>query len=68
MNKSLNRRWTFLMVLMFGMVLLTCPGTKYAALPINEDVDICAICKMQVKDDAYATQLTTKDGQNYKSR
>lgn len=44
------------MVLMFGMVLLSACGTKYAALPINEDVDICAICKMQVKDDAYATQ------------
>ncbi|CAM4389427.1 MULTISPECIES: nitrous oxide reductase accessory protein NosL [Paenibacillus] len=66
MNKSLNRRWSMVMVLMFGMVLLTACGTKYAALPINEDVDICAICKMQVKDDAYATQLTTKDGQNYK--
>ncbi|WP_145147615.1 nitrous oxide reductase accessory protein NosL [Paenibacillus xylanexedens] len=66
MNKGLNRRWTLVMVLMFGMVLLTACGTKYAALPINEDVDICAICKMQVKDDAYATQLTTKDGQNYK--
>lgn len=54
------------MVLLFGVLLLTACGKKYEALPINEDVDICAICKMQVKDDAYATQLTTKYGKNYK--
>ena len=41
--------------------------SEYAAVPINEDVDICAICNMQVKDDAFATQLTTKDGKTSSS-
>lgn len=54
------------MVLLLGTVMLTACGQKYAAVPINEDVDICAICNMQVKDDAFATQLTTKDGKNFK--
>ena len=54
------------MVLLLGTVILTACGQKYAAVPINEDVDICAICNMQVKDDAFATQLTTKDGKNLK--
>lgn len=63
----MKKRWTMTLLLMMGLLILTaCGSTKYAALPINEDVDICAICKMQVKDDAYATQLTTKDGKNYK--
>lgn len=62
----MKTHWKTVMVLLFGVLLLTACGKKYEALPINEDVDICAICKMQVKDDAYATQLTTKDGKNYK--
>jgi len=48
------------------IMLAGCGGKKYEAVPINEDVDVCAICNMQVKDDAFATQLTTKDGKNYK--
>ncbi|WP_260984539.1 nitrous oxide reductase accessory protein NosL [Paenibacillus xylanexedens] len=62
----MNKRWILAMVLLLGTVMLTACGQKYAAVPINEDVDICAICNMQVKDDAFATQLTTKDGKNFK--
>ncbi|WP_293200721.1 nitrous oxide reductase accessory protein NosL [Paenibacillus sp.] len=62
----MNKRWILAMVLLLGTVILTACGQKYAAVPINEDVDICAICNMQVKDDAFATQLTTKDGKNLK--
>ncbi|WP_240636723.1 nitrous oxide reductase accessory protein NosL [Paenibacillus silvae] len=62
----MNKRWILAMVLFLGTVMLTACGQKYAAVPINEEVDICAICNMQVKDDAFATQLTTKDGKNYK--
>nr|WP_260866287.1 nitrous oxide reductase accessory protein NosL [Paenibacillus xylanexedens] len=62
----MNKRWILAMVLLLGTVMLTACGQKYAAVPINEEVDICAICNMQVKDDAFATQLTTKDGKNYK--
>jgi len=58
-----------LMLGMFALVLAIaagCGAKKYEAVPINEQVDVCATCKMQVKDDAYATQLTTKDGKTYK--
>lgn len=54
------------MILLLGTVMLTACGQKYAAVPINEDVDICAVCNMQVKDDAFATQLITKDGKTLK--
>ncbi|QJD82824.1 nitrous oxide reductase accessory protein NosL [Cohnella herbarum] len=61
------KKWTLGLILVMAFVVLTaCGGKKYEAVPINEDVDVCVICKMQVKDDAYATQLTTKDGKNYK--
>ncbi|NUU59051.1 nitrous oxide reductase accessory protein NosL [Paenibacillus agri] len=55
-----------LLSLLMLVVLTACGAKKYEALPINEDVDVCAVCNMQVKDDAFATQLTTKDGKNYK--
>ncbi|UQZ81210.1 NosL [Paenibacillus konkukensis] len=54
----------FLMILI--VMLSGCGKEKYAAVPINEATDKCAICNMQVKDDAFATQLTTKEGKNYK--
>lgn len=62
MKKSL----LFLALVFTVAMLAGCGGKKYEAVPINEDVDVCAICNMQVKDDAFATQLTTKDGKNYK--
>ncbi|MGQ8872379.1 nitrous oxide reductase accessory protein NosL [Paenibacillus sp. TSA_86.1] len=62
----MNKRWIIMIMLLLGTVMLTACGQKYAAVPINEDVDICVICNMQVKDDAFATQLTTKDGKNLK--
>lgn len=61
-----NKRWILAMILLLGTVMLTACGQKYAAVPINEDVDICAVCNMQVKDDAFATQLITKDGKTLK--
>ncbi|WP_391570891.1 nitrous oxide reductase accessory protein NosL [Cohnella sp.] len=61
------KKWIILGVLTLALSILAgCGGTKYEAVPIDEAVDVCAICKMQVKDDAYATQLTTKDGKTYK--
>ncbi|WP_239619241.1 nitrous oxide reductase accessory protein NosL [Cohnella mopanensis] len=61
------KKWTLGLTLVLAIAVLTaCGGKKYEAVPINEEVDVCAICKMQVKDDAYATQLTTKDGKTYK--
>ncbi|ASA21473.1 nitrous oxide reductase accessory protein NosL [Paenibacillus donghaensis] len=61
------RKWSAVLILIMGLfVLSACGEKKYEALAINEDVDICVICNMQVKDDAFATQLTTKEGKNYK--
>ncbi|WP_339225020.1 nitrous oxide reductase accessory protein NosL [Paenibacillus sp. FSL H8-0332] len=61
------KRWSLvLMVAMSLVILAACGQKKYEPVAINEDVDICVVCNMQVKDDAFATQLTTKDGKNYK--
>lgn len=48
------------------LVLSACGGDKYEPLGINENTDVCVICKMAVKDDQYATQIITKDGQSLK--
>ncbi|RAR41149.1 MULTISPECIES: nitrous oxide reductase accessory protein NosL [unclassified Paenibacillus] len=48
------------------MILSACGGEKYEPQAINENTDVCVICKMAVKDDQYATQIITKDGQSLK--
>ncbi|MCM3701659.1 nitrous oxide reductase accessory protein NosL [Paenibacillus macerans] len=55
------------MSLILALLAIAGCGTKtYKAQPINEDVDVCVICNMQVKDDAYATQIVTKEGKSLK--
>ncbi|MEI7024198.1 nitrous oxide reductase accessory protein NosL [Paenibacillus sp. y28] len=58
--------WLIVLVLTLAALLTACGEKKYAAVPINEETDKCAICNMQIKDDAFAVQLTTTDGKNYK--
>ncbi|WP_243734994.1 nitrous oxide reductase accessory protein NosL [Paenibacillus turpanensis] len=48
------------------LMLSACEAKKYEAQAINEAVDKCSICNMSVKDDPYATQLITLDGQSLK--
>ncbi|QUL52089.1 nitrous oxide reductase accessory protein NosL [Paenibacillus tritici] len=61
------RKWSLVLtVVMSLLILAACGQKKYEPVAINEEVDICVVCNMQVKDDAFATQLTTKDGKNYK--
>ncbi|NMO94485.1 nitrous oxide reductase accessory protein NosL [Paenibacillus lemnae] len=45
------------------VVVLTagCGKEEYAAVPIDENVDKCVVCNMQIKDDQYAVQLQLKD-------
>lgn len=56
--------WTMMVV--FVIVLAGCGKTNYEPVAINEETDKCDVCNMQVKDDAFAVQLTTKDGKTYK--
>jgi len=57
---------TVLMVMLVFAALIGCGQKKYAPQAINEDVDVCAVCNMQVKNGAYATQIITKDGRSIK--
>lgn len=54
------------LVLMLVWVTTACGGASYTPQEINEETDVCVICKMAVKDNAYATQIVTKDGQSLK--
>jgi len=58
--------WIGLAIIMIVILLSGCGKEEYAAVPINEAVDKCVVCNMQVKDDVFAVQLTTKEGKNYK--
>ncbi|MDQ0087073.1 copper chaperone NosL [Paenibacillus anaericanus] len=61
------KKWSMVFALMLGIFLLVgCGQKKYTPQAINEDVDVCVICNMQVKDDAFATQIVTKDGKSLK--
>lgn len=61
------RKWSLVLTVAISLLILAaCGQKKYEPVAINEAVDICVVCNMQVKDDAFATQLTTKDGKNYK--
>ncbi|RJE89605.1 hypothetical protein D3P07_04995 [Paenibacillus sp. 1011MAR3C5] len=64
----MKKRMGFLLVGLAAMLMLlaACGGEKYEPQAINEETDVCAICKMAIKDDQYATQIVTKDGQSLK--
>lgn len=63
MNKRLGKAVVLAALL---LVLAACGSEKYQAQAINEETDVCVICKMAIKDDQYATQIITKDGQSLK--
>jgi len=48
------------------VMLAGCGNKTYQPQAINEDVDVCVICNMQVKDDAFATQIVLRDGKSLK--
>lgn len=63
----MRKKTGWLAVVMAAMfALAACGGEKYEAQAINEETDICVICKMAIKDDQYGTQIVTKDGQSLK--
>lgn len=53
------------LALLLAVTLAGCGERKYEPRAIRAETDKCAHCNMQVKDDAYAVQLTTKDGKTY---
>ncbi|WP_201318492.1 MULTISPECIES: nitrous oxide reductase accessory protein NosL [unclassified Paenibacillus] len=61
-----KQAWSVLAVLFVIAMLSGCGQAKYQAIPIDEETDKCEICNMQVKDDAFAVQLTTKEGKTFK--
>lgn len=56
----------FTMLVLMMLVLAACSKEKYPPTAINEDVDRCEICNMAIKDDQYATQIITTEGQALK--
>ncbi|GIQ65954.1 hypothetical protein PACILC2_45220 [Paenibacillus cisolokensis] len=63
----MRKKFGMLAVLIGVIVLLAaCGGEKYEPQAINEETDVCVICKMAIKDDQFATQIVTKDGQSLK--
>ncbi len=54
-------------VSLLAFLLVGCGGEqKYEPVAVNEAVDKCDICNMQVNDDGFATQLITEEGKVYK--
>ena len=58
---------------MLGILLVTtmlalagCGEKEYEAAAVNEAVDKCEVCNMQVSDNGFATQLITNEGKVYK--
>ncbi|WP_232697691.1 nitrous oxide reductase accessory protein NosL [Brevibacillus daliensis] len=53
--------------LLLTMALVTgCGSKEVQPVAIQEGVDKCAVCNMQVSDDHNATQIITKDGKSLK--
>ncbi|CAM3417251.1 MULTISPECIES: nitrous oxide reductase accessory protein NosL [Paenibacillus] len=64
-SKSYRVSLTALCIL--AVWLMTACGSKdYKPQAINEETDRCVICNMAIKDDVFATQIITTDGQSLK--
>ncbi|GIP40438.1 hypothetical protein J31TS4_37180 [Paenibacillus sp. J31TS4] len=57
-----------MLFLLTAVLLLAagCGQTKYEPAAINESVDKCEVCNMQIKDDAFATQIIEKNNKGHK--
>jgi copper chaperone NosL len=66
-ERNMRSKIGFMVLLIGAMALLAaCGGEKYAPQAINEETDVCEVCKMAIKDDQFATQIVTKDGRSLK--
>ena len=66
MKRIRNYAWTVLVLLAAMALGAACGSKTYEPQAINEATDRCVICNMAIKDDQYATQIITKDGQSLK--
>ena len=55
-----------LLMIVSTMVVVACSSGDYKPVAINEDTDRCVICNMAIKDDQFATQIITTEGQALK--
>jgi len=55
-----------LLMIVSAMVVVACSDEAYKPVAINEDTDRCVICNMAIKDDQFATQIITTEGQALK--
>ena len=55
-----------LLMIVSTMVVVACSSEDYKPVAINEDIDRCVICNMAIKDDQFATQIITTEGQALK--
>jgi copper chaperone NosL len=61
-----NVKLTMFMLVIMVVLVAGCSSAKLEATAINENVDKCEVCNMQVNDDEFATQLITEEGKVYK--
>lgn len=61
-------RKSLMLIAIMAVALMTaaCGQKQYEPVAINEETDQCAICNMAITDDAFATQIITKDGRPFK--
>lgn len=55
-----------LFMIVSAMIMAACSDKAYKPVAINEDTDRCVICNMAIKDDQFATQIITTEGQSLK--
>lgn len=61
------KKWSYALVIIFALSLVMgCGQKEYKPAAIVEGVDVCVVCNMLIKDDAFATQIVTKDGKYLK--
>ena len=63
--KTSNKLQTIIIGLVLMLMIAGCSEDKYNPVAINEDTARCETCNMAVKDDQFATQIITKDGQAF---
>ncbi|MBO7744245.1 hypothetical protein I8J29_08570 [Paenibacillus sp. MWE-103] len=55
-----------ILALLIVTILMTgCSKKQYEPVAVDEATAKCTVCNMQVKDDAFAVQLTTTKGKTY---